>query len=438
MRRLLIPFAALVAIALIGAAGYWGLQAGQAQNQPASPPPQTLPVTRGDVQQSVAAPGQMECTEQVQLAVATSGQVAKINVRPGDSAREGDTLIQLDLAPLQEALDDARAALGRAEPEHARQLAAAQLDLTVAQANLAKAQATAPSGDTTPEAVTIAQHRLEQAKNTLWGVQAQRDSTCGRAQDAACDASQAAVQSNEEAVRIAETQLQQEVEKAQADRAANEQELAVLQAQVERAQIAVDRLKEGLDPTLLHNVEAAQAALDGATLKAPFTGTVLDVTVKVGETAGPSRNVLLLANTQAVEVRSTVIEEDLTQVQVGQPVELFFDAQPGLTVKGHVSRIVPQRCDDARALYPVYIALDEPAPGILPGMTVDGTITVESRTGALRLPRALVRAGAGSMAQVRVWANGQIEKRDVKVGLRGDVYVEILEGLSEGEQVVSS
>lgn len=68
---------------------------------------------------------------------------------------------------------DARAALERAQPEHARQLAAAQLDLTVAQANLAKARAFAPAGGT-PDAVTIAQHRLEQAKNTLWGAPSSR------------------------------------------------------------------------------------------------------------------------------------------------------------------------------------------------------------------------------------------------------------------------
>ena len=433
MRRLLIPGAAFVAVALIGGAAYLGLQS--AQDQPAAPPPATVPVTRGDVEQSVAAPGQLECTQQAQLAMATTGTVARINVRPGEQVRAGDTLIELDLAPLQKALDDARGKLERAAPEHARQLAAAQLDLAVAQANLAKAQARTP--DTTPEAVTIAQHRLEQAKNELWGAQARRDSTCGRAHDAACDAAQAAVQSNEEAVRIAEVQLQQEIAKAQADQAAHAQDLAVLQAQVDRAQIAVDRLKEGLDPTLVHNVEAAQAALDGATLKAPFDGTVLEVTVKVGETAGPSRNAILLANTAAVEVRSTVIEGDLMQVQVGQVAELVFDAQPGLTVQGHVARIVPHRGDAARPLYPVYIALDEPAPGILPGMTVDATITIAKRESVLRLPRALVRAGAGSTAQVQVWANGQIEKRDVKVGLRGDVYVEIIEGLSEGEQVVS-
>lgn len=436
MKRLLITFAVIVVVALIGGAAYLGLQSGRQENQPAAPEPPTVTATRGDVVQSVAAPGQAECTQQVLLAMRTSGQLASIDMRPGDMVHAGDSLATLDLAPLQQALAEAQAALERAEPEHARQLATARLDLAVAQANLAKAQTNAPDGGT-PEAVTIPQHRLEQAKNTLWGVQAQRDSTCGRAHDAACDAAQAAVQANGEAVRIAEVQVQQEIAKAQADQAARQQDLAVLQAQVDRTQIAVDRLKEGLDPTLVRNVEAAQAALDGARLEAPFDGTVLDVMAKVGEMVGPSRGVALLADTGAVEVLSTVIEEDLPLVLVGQPVELYFDALPDLELGGHVARIVPQRTVGDRALYPIYIALDEPAPGLLPGMTADTSIIVAQRQGVLRLPRALVRVQQGGTAQVKVWANGQEEKRTIRVGLRGDTHVEILEGLSEGEQVVS-
>ncbi len=436
MRRLLFAIGIIAAVAIVGGAAYVGLQSGKAQNQVAAPPPQTVPVTRGDVELSVAAPGEMECTQQVQLGMATSGRLARLDVRAGDAVKAGDTLAELDLAPLQKALADAKVALDRAGPEHARQLEAAELDLAVAKANLAKAQASAPSG-ATPEAVIVAQARLEQAKNALWGAEAQRDSTCGRAHDAACDAAQASVNSNGEAVNIAQAELDQAIAQAQADQATSQQNLAALQAQVDRAQLTVDGLKEGLDPTLVHNVEAAQKALDGATLKAPFDGTVVSVSAIVGQTVGPNSNVLVLGNLNSVEVRSTVIEEDLTLVQPGQAVELAFDANPGLTVKGHVSRIVPQRCDPSRALYPVYIALDGPAPGILPGMTVDATITIDSRTNVLRLPRALVRAGSGSTAQVKVWANGQTATRQVKVGLRGDLYVEILDGLREGEQVVS-
>jgi hypothetical protein len=52
------------------------------------------------------------------------------------------------------------------------------------------------------------------------------------------------------------------------------------------------------------------------------------------------------------------------------------------------------------------------------------------------LPRALVRARSDGTAQVKVWVGGQTESRTVSVGLRGDVYVGILEGLRLGDEVV--
>lgn len=61
---------------------------------------------------------------------------------------------------------------------------------------------------------------------------------------------------------------------------------------------------------------------------------------------------------------------------------------------------------------------------------------IESRPDVLRLPRALLRPGADGTAAVEVWANGQRVERSVSVGLRGDVYTEIVEGLQEGEAVV--
>ncbi len=437
MKRGWLALLVVPAVAVVAGAAYLGLQSGQAQNNPAAPPPQTVPVTRGDVVQSVAAPGELEATRQQELVFTTTGQLATLNVRPGDAVQAGQVLAQLDLKPLQKTLDEARAALKRAQPENARQLAAAQLDLQTAQTKLAQAQASLPKTGDQNENLAIAQRRLEQAKNQLWAAQSQRDSVCGHGKSTQCDQAQAVVQADEEAVRIAELQVQQEQAKEQSDLAAAQSNLKVLQAAVDQAQLKVDGLKQGVDPALIQAVDDAQAALDGATLKAPFAGVVLEVSAQVGEQMGPSRSFILLGDPTALEVRSTVIEEDLPLVQPGQAVDLAFDAQPDLSVTAHVARIVPERCDPDRPLYPVYISVDSPAPGMFPGMTADATITIARRQNVLRLPRALVHAGASDMAQVRVWANGQTEQRTIKIGLRGDVYVEILGGLHEGDQVVS-
>ena len=68
--------------------------------------------------------------------------------------------------------------------------------------------------------------------------------------------------------------------------------------------------------------------------------------------------------------------------------------------------------------------------------TAIDVIVVDSRRDVLRLPRALVRARSDGTATVQVWTGSRIEERQVQTGLRGDVYIEILDGLNEGDLVV--
>jgi RND family efflux transporter MFP subunit len=201
------------------------------------------------------------------------------------------------------------------------------------------------------------------------------------------------------------------------------------EAELAGAQAAVDAAR----------VQLAQAERDlaAATLTAPFDGVVLEVEANPGEMVTAGSELISLADTSAVEVKATVTEEDLPLVQVGQPAELFFDARPDVTVTGRVARIVPQRDATATSpVYPIYIVLNGAPSGLAPGMTVDASVIVAGRAGVLKLPRALVRARADGTAQVKVWADDHAEERGIKVGLRGDQDVEIVAGLSEGEQVV--
>jgi RND family efflux transporter MFP subunit len=184
-------------------------------------------------------------------------------------------------------------------------------------------------------------------------------------------------------------------------------------------------------------LEQAQSDLAGATLTAPFDGVVLEVGAQPGESVAAGAGLAVLADPAAVEVEISIIEEDLPLVQPGQEAELFFDAQPDAAVPGRVARIVPQRLPGDRPLYPVYITADDLPEDLLAGMTVDASIVVASRSDVLRLPRTLVRARTDGTATIPVWTGGEIEERLVQTGLRGDVYIEILDGLHEGEQVVA-
>jgi HlyD family secretion protein len=119
-------------------------------------------------------------------------------------------------------------------------------------------------------------------------------------------------------------------------------------------------------------------------------------------------------------------------------VQLYFDALPDSDATGTVSRIIPQRvANSSQANYTIVIRLDHPIDHLAAGMTVDGSIVISQKESVLRLPRSVVHAQPDGKAVVQVWANGQLSQRTIQVGLKGDSYTEVLDGLDEGEQVVA-
>ncbi len=181
----------------------------------------------------------------------------------------------------------------------------------------------------------------------------------------------------------------------------------------------------------------ARIAGPQAPVLAPFGGVITEVMARQGESLAPGQGLAVLVDPSALEVRATVIEEDLPLVKVGQLAELYFDALPDAAAIGKVTRIVPSRVPrEDRPLYYVFLSIEQPAPGLVSGMTTDAAITVAEVKDVLRLPRGILRGGSGGTAKAKIWIEGEIQERTVKFGLRGNAYVEILEGLSEGEQVV--
>ena len=443
MKPWVILLIGLLVIAVAGA-GYLGFRSTQVGAPVTATPPVTVPVTRGSIQQTVAAPGLLEGARQVKLGMGVGGRLAELNVRPGDTVRAGAALARLETDSLALAVQSAQAELAQKEanlkalsrPASPEDVAAARAAVASAQAKLAETQA-GPSDDELTQLSAEMLRKQIALKQAQWAYDevAYRGDVGAMPQASSLEQAtidyevaratyKLAVKGPSEAdVASARSQLAQaEAALATKLREPDEAEVAGAQAAVEAARV---------------QLAEAERDLAAATLAAPFDGVVLEVKANPGETVGAGSELIFLADTSAIEVKATVIEEDLPLVQVGQPAELFFDARPDVTITGRVARIVPQRDADASSpIYPIYITLDGAPPGLAPGMTVDASIVIAQRTDVLRLPRALVRARADGTAQVKVWVNNQAEDRSVKVGLRGDQYVEIVEGLSEGEQVV--
>jgi multidrug efflux pump subunit AcrA (membrane-fusion protein) len=435
----------LVLILITGCAG--ASSAPQAESA-ANDPPATVSVDRGDVEQTVSAPGTLVGTRKVTLALGASGRLAELNVRPGDHVTAGETLAALDTAELQLKVEQAELAYLQQQLTYSRtvqpdagEVAAAQAALSSANAAYLAAQQRYAHRDDQVASSCVglenAKVALEQAqrefdavandwKAKTYAIYDQRKEALAQTQQAydlaLASCNLATIDLDDTGVRSAYQQLL-EAKTALGDLVTPpEAEVAAAQADVELARLAL---------------EAARQQLANARLIAPFDGVVIDVKAKVGENVAADAGVIVLIDPGAVEVEAQVIEEDLPLVAEGQAATLFFDARPEVEASGKVARIVPKRLASDRPEYPVYLSLDDLPDGLAPGMTVDASIVIDQRENVLRLPRAVARTGAAGTAQVQVWTGGGVEERMVKVGLRGDRYVEILEGLSEGEQVVS-
>jgi HlyD family secretion protein len=434
---------------LVGLAGYLGFRSAQPEAPAAIDVPPTVPVDRGDVQRTVTAPGRLIGTGEIVLSMGAAGRLAELNVRRGDVVRQGDVLARIDTSDLEAAVKQAELAYLKQQAiysdtiqPNAATVDAAQAALSSAQANYAAAQrkhelgaqqvALACSGVEAAEAAmlkardayetTTVDHRgwyyqekqqrklaYEFARNAYDAEVAR----CNQAQRTADDDS--GLQAALARLQTARTDLAQLTSPA-------DDTIASARADLEQARLAL---------------EEAQQALDRAAIVAPFDGVVLEVNAGLGDALAANAGVIVLGDPSALEVQATIIEEDYPSVRPGQPVQLFFDVMPDLAVTGRVARVVPERASSDRPLYPLYIEVGEIPDGLLPGMTADASIVIETRSDVLRLPRSAVRVRSDGTARVEVWTGSAVEERIVQAGLVGDQHVEILDGLREGEQVVS-
>ncbi len=430
MRRFIFILALLLgatAIAIIAVQRY---QTQQTIAAIPEPKPVTVPVSRGDVAQTVTAPGQLVGVQERMLGVDVDGRLLELNVRPGSIVQAGDIIARLDPAPYETALQTAQIQLDQAEAAYQQQLAAAELAVAAGEAQVQSTQAQIPS-------LTAAEINLQAAREA----ETRAAYEYQKAQDREWEPPEVV-----EAYRLEWVNTQRAVEIAEAEYSqmrsqqwSVSQQANALSKNVAQTDLQAQFLAEsGVDPTLTLAVTEAEALLAKTVVSAPFAGVVLEVLARPGEQVGAGTNLILMTDPAQGEVRTTVIEEDLALVTIGQAAEIYFDARPDVVVNGQVARIVPQRVTgEARPLYYVYLSMIDPLPeGVFPGMTADASLLIEQTEDVLRLPRALVASRSDGTATVDVWENGRSVTHDITTGLRGDVYVAVLDGLAEGDEIV--
>jgi RND family efflux transporter MFP subunit len=452
----------LIIFSLVAGAGYYGFRT-TAPDPTTTPPeaPETVAVTACDVTQSVAAPGKLVNTSYTTLQMPSTGSLVEVNVRPGDMIKAGDTLARLDHT------EDFAAAVAAAELEVLQaqkayddlfentslKIAEAQVNLVNAQKAVANAEADrarldAPREDDLAIQQAEAQYLLakETYKEALKAYQAVDHKALTNPERIFALQNLTAAQQDMD-LKFATwnwyllSPPESDYQQADANLTLARAQLAAVQEAYDTLQAGPDDLDMQLAEAQIENAQAqltsAQTELEGLEIRAPFDGIVIEVNADPGEVIPSGTGIFTLIDPKAVEVEATVIEEDYPYIAVGQQVALFFDALPDAEGTGTITRILPTRVPGDRPLYNIYITLNEVPDKLAEGMTADASVVIAQRTGVLCLPRGVVRASSSGTAVIEIWTGTAQERRTIEVGLRGDVQVEILSGLEEGELVVA-
>ncbi len=193
--------------------------------------------------------------------------------------------------------------------------------------------------------------------------------------------------------------------------------------------------------------------LDDYTITSPIQGTIVDKYYNAGETTEANQTLCTIYDLSYLTMTLSVDELDIASIAVGQTVTITADAVDGVSYEGVVTKVsVAGTSSGSATTYPVTIRIDE-TDGLLPGMSVDATIELESAEDVLIIPAAalnrgntvLITADSPSAEGVEVPAAGdgdgenaasQYVSVEVTTGVSSDDYIEVTSGLQEGDVVV--
>lgn len=221
-----------------------------------------------------------------------------------------------------------------------------------------------------------------------------------------------------------------------------------LQSAKHEYQLALESGQDGLAQSALQrlrNWEVASGAADQAAppgsdnlvLRSPINGVVLEKAAVAGARFAPGEVLFKLADLSTVWAQADVAEQDQGMLRVGQPASVTVDAYPGAAFTGKVSFISPVLNPQTHTVQ-VRVELANRDGRLRPAMFASVQLSTQKSSAAvLSIPAsAVIDSGARQMVLVQV-SSGRFAPRAVKLGQRADDYVEVLEGVAEGEQIVT-
>lgn len=436
------------------------------------------PVERGPMTISVSESGTVEAREKVVLKCEVDERSTTITyiVPEGTWVEEGDLLVELDASVLQDELYDEEIDMLDTEAERI----AAQEDLAVvrnqAQADLSAAQLALRfakedlnkyvKGDYPKQLmeasnrVTLSEEELAQAQDTLeWSL---KIADKGFLSEERLKQDRLATQRAEIDLELAKT------EKELLEKYTHGRQLAQLEADVEQAELALERVERKAKADVAQaesnlrrrelqykrqsaQFEDIQTQVEKCEIFAPVSGMAIyattgrdrrddDEPLEVGREVREQEELIHIPTADAKSARIKVHESALEMVTPGLVARITVDALPGRVFRGRVARISP--LPDAQNLwlnpdlkvYDTEVHLEGPLDGLRTGMTCRAELVIQEYEDALQVP---VHAVVHVDGEPTVWVveAGEPVPRAVEVGLDNNRMVHVLAGLDTGETV---
>jgi Cu(I)/Ag(I) efflux system membrane fusion protein len=171
--------------------------------------------------------------------------------------------------------------------------------------------------------------------------------------------------------------------------------------------------------------------------KAPRDGIVLERSAVEGMRVQPGGVLFRIADHSVIWALIDVAERDLGAIAIGQPATVRARSFPGRVFTGKVGVIYPEINKETRTAR-IRVELQNPDLVLLHDMYVDAEIDTGSGVPVVSVPESAVMDTGNRQAVLVDKGRGRFEPRDVKLGHRGDGYVEVHDGIAEGEPVVVS